>query len=93
MHGFSTVRYTGNSMSPSITVPESRRCRMRANECRLLAERLHAQLAREVMLKAASDYDRMAHEAEQHEIAQGLSHLRAVASELHLARLSVDNPD
>jgi hypothetical protein len=66
---------------------------MRANECRLLAVRLHAQLAREVMLKAASDYDRMAHEAEQHENAQGLSYLRAVASELYLARLSVDNPD
>lgn len=45
------------------------------------------------MLKAASDYDRMAHEAEQHEIAQGLSYLRAVASEPYLARLSVDNPD
>jgi hypothetical protein len=66
---------------------------MRANECRLLAERLHAQLAREVMLKASSDYDRMAHEVEQHEIAQGLSHPRAVPSELYLARMSVDNPD
>lgn len=80
-------------MPPLITVPESRRCRMRANECRMLAERLHAQLAREVMLKAASDYDRMAREAEEHEIAQGLSHLRAVASDLYPARLSVDNPD
>jgi predicted glycosyl hydrolase (DUF1957 family) len=66
---------------------------MRANECRVLAERLHAQLAREVMLKAASDYERMASEAEQQEIAQGLSHLRAVASDLYLARLRADDPD
>ena len=66
---------------------------MRANECRILAERLHAQLAREVMLKAASDYERMAREAEQQEIAQGLSHLQAVASDLYLARLRADDRD
>ncbi|HEY6400605.1 MAG TPA: hypothetical protein VI479_04310 [Blastocatellia bacterium] len=80
-------------MPPSITVPESRRCRMRAKECRILAERLRAQRAREVMLKAVSDYERMAREAEQQEIAQGLSRLRAVASDLYLARLSADHPD
>jgi hypothetical protein len=32
------------------------------------------------MLKAASDFDRMAHDAEQREIEQGLSHLRALAN-------------
>jgi hypothetical protein len=31
------------------------------------------------MLKAAADYERMAREAEQREISQGLSHLRALA--------------
>jgi hypothetical protein len=45
------------------------------------------------MLKAPSDYERMAREAEQQEIAQGLSRLRAVASDLYLARLSADHPD
>ncbi|MFY9686494.1 MAG: hypothetical protein WAJ88_11915 [Pseudolabrys sp.] len=36
------------------------------------------QNAREQMLKAAADYERMACDAEQREIAQGLSHLRAL---------------
>jgi hypothetical protein len=45
-----------------------------------MAERLRVQMAREQMLKAASDYDRMARDAEQREIAQGLSHLRALAT-------------
>ena len=63
----------------SITVPESQRCRTRASECRTIAERLHVQIAREQMLKAAADYERMAREAEQREISQGLSHLRALA--------------
>jgi hypothetical protein len=67
-------------MSLSIMVPESRRYRTRARECRSIAERLRVQAAREQMLKAASDFDRMAHDAEQREIEQGLSHLRALAN-------------
>jgi hypothetical protein len=47
-----------------------------------MAERLRVQAAREQMLKAASAFDRMAHDAEQREIEQGLSHLRALACEL-----------
>jgi hypothetical protein len=36
------------------------------------------QNAREQMLKVAADYERMARDAEQREIAQGLSQLRAL---------------
>jgi hypothetical protein len=53
-----------------------------------MAERLRVQIAREQMLKAASDYERMARDAEQREIAQGLSHLRALATNRYLARWS-----
>jgi hypothetical protein len=73
------------SMSLSIAVPESRRCRTRARECRSMAERFRVHIARDQMLKAASDYERMARDAEQREIAQGLSRLRALATTRHLA--------
>ena len=45
-------------MSSSI-IPESRRSRARARECRTIAERLRVQTARDQMLKAASDFERM----------------------------------
>ena len=73
-------------MSPSIAVPESRKCRTRALECRTMAERFRVQSTREQMLKAASDFERMAQDAEQREIAQGLSHLRALATNEYLDR-------
>lgn len=69
-------------MSPSI-IPESRRFRTRARECRTMAERLRVQAAREQMLKAASDFERMAQEAEQREIAQGLGQLNDFAASQH----------
>lgn len=62
----------------SITIPESRRCRERALECRTVAGRLRVQNARDQMLKVAADYERMARDAKQREIAQGLSHLSAL---------------
>lgn len=62
-----------------IAVPESRRCRVRAHECRTAAERLRVQDARDQMLRVAGYYERMAKDAEEREIAQGLSHLRALA--------------
>ena len=65
-------------MTLSIAIPESRRCRERALECRSVAGHLRVQNAREQMLKVAADYERMARDAEQREIAQGLSHLRAL---------------
>jgi hypothetical protein len=66
-------------MTLSIAIPESRRCRKRALECRLVAARLRVQNARDQMLKVAADYERMALDAEHREIAQGLSHLKALA--------------
>jgi hypothetical protein len=62
----------------SIAIPESRRCLERALECRTVAGRLRVQNARDQMLRVAADYERMARDAEQREIAQGLSHLRAL---------------
>jgi len=41
-----------------------------------MAELVRVQIARDQLLKAAADYERMARDAEQREIAQGLSHLR-----------------
>lgn len=65
-------------MTLPIAIPESRRCRERALECRSLAGYLRVQNARDQMLKTAADYERMGRDAEQREIAQGLSHLRAL---------------
>jgi hypothetical protein len=72
-------------MTLPIAMPESRRCRERALECRNLADRLRMQIARNQMLKVAADYERMARDAEQREIAQGLSHLRALAARQSLS--------
>jgi len=69
----------------SIAIPESRRCRERALECRTVAGRLRVQNARDQMLRVAADYERMARDAEQREIAQGLSHLRALIVRQSLA--------
>lgn len=65
-------------MTVSIAMPESRRCRERALECRTVAGRLRVQNTRDQMLRVAADYERMARDAEQWEIAQGLSYLRAL---------------
>ena len=62
-------------MTFSIAIPESRRCRERALECRTVADRLRLQNARAQMLKVAADYERMARDAKHREIAQGLSYL------------------
>ena len=65
-------------MTLSVAIPESRRCRERALECRTVADSLRLQNARDQMLKVAADYERMARDAKQREIAQGLSHLGAL---------------
>jgi hypothetical protein len=44
-----------------------------------MAKRLRVQTARDQMLKAASDFERMAQDAERREIAQGLTQLKAFA--------------
>ena len=54
-----------------------------------MAERFRVHIARDQMLKAAADYERMANDAEQREIAQGLSYLRALAAARHLPPLKL----
>ena len=66
-------------MSLSLAIPESRRYRTRARECRSMAELFRVHIARDQLLKAATDYERMAQETKQREIAQGLSHLLAMS--------------
>jgi hypothetical protein len=51
-----------------------------------MAELFRVHIARDQMLKAAADYERMAHDARQREIAQGISHLRSLAISRHPAR-------
>jgi hypothetical protein len=52
-----------------------------------MARLFRVHIARDQMLKAAADYERMARDAEQREIAQGLSYLRALAiGHLHNSR-------
>ena len=75
--GFSGCRRP-NVMTLSIAMPESRRCRERALDCRTVAGRLRVQNARDQMLRVAAEYERMARDAEQREIAQGLSYLKAL---------------
>jgi len=67
-----------NAMTVSLAIPESRRCRERALQCRTVAGRLRVQNARDQMLRVAANYERMARDAEQREIAQGLSLLGAL---------------
>ena len=67
-----------DAVTVSIAIPESRRCRERARQCRSVAGLLRVQNAREQMLKAAANYERMARDAEQREIAQGVSLLGAL---------------
>jgi len=66
------------AMSPAIAIPESRRCRRRAAECRMTAVRLRMPDTRDQMLRVAEHYERMGREAEEREIAQGLSNLGAL---------------
>jgi hypothetical protein len=67
-----------DAVTVSIAIPESRRCRDRALECRSVASRLRLQNARNQMLRVAANYERMARDAEQREIAQGVSLLGAL---------------
>jgi hypothetical protein len=74
------------SMSLTVALPESRKCRTRARECRTMAERFRLPIARDQMLKAASDFERMARDAEQREIVQGVTELKALASRRYLSK-------
>ena len=67
-------------MSLTVALPESRRCLTRARECRTMAEQFRLPIARDQMLKAASDFERMARDAERREIALGVTHLKELAT-------------
>lgn len=54
-----------------------------------MAERLRVQTARDQMLKAALDFERMAQDAEQREIAQGLTQLKAFSTSQYGSRPTV----
>ena len=89
---FLSTDLAGRNMSPSI-IPESRRCRTRARECRTMAERLRVQTSRDQMLKAALDFERMAQDAEQREIAQGLTQLKAFSTSQYGLRSTARRSD
>jgi hypothetical protein len=83
---FVSQSFSGDSDKPeaimtlSIPVPESRKFHARACECRTMAQSLRVQSSRDQMLKAASDFERMAQDARAREIAEGMTHLRALAN-------------
>ena len=73
-------------MRTSVPRPESQRCRARALECRATADLFRVDFARHHMLKAAEDFDRIAREAREREIAQGILHLGKLVNDLHTTR-------
>jgi len=44
--------------------------RLRANEVRAVSEQMHDKLSSEMMLRLAADYDRIAQNVEERELAQ-----------------------
>ena len=70
-------------MLQAIALPESQRCRKRAAECRRTAAGLRMPDTREQMLRVAARYECMARDAEEREIAQGLTHLGRLVSRRH----------
>jgi len=74
------------SLVPASLAPESQRCRARARECRALAGRLRVDFAREHMLNAAAGFERNAREAQEREIARGISQLSELVRGLHRAK-------
>jgi hypothetical protein len=72
-------------MLASVPVPESQWCRARALECRVTAQLFRVDFARDQMLKAAADFDGIAREAREREIAEGISHLGKLVHDLHFA--------
>ncbi|MGH6788784.1 MAG: hypothetical protein ACRECC_03785 [Pseudolabrys sp.] len=71
------------NLVPASLVPESQRFRVRARECRVLAGRLHLDFARERMLSAADGFERGARDAQEREIAGGISQLGELVRGLH----------
>ncbi len=71
---------------PALTpVPTSQRFRDRALECRAAASRFRVDFARNQMLKVAEDFERIAQEAREREITQGISRMGNLVRDLHRA--------
>jgi hypothetical protein len=75
--------FAQNPPAPPGPVPHSQHCRARARECRALAGRLRLDSARQQMLSAAEDFERIAYEAREREIVHGMSQLGALMRGLH----------
>ena len=58
-----------------------------------MAERLRGQTSRDQMLKAALDFERMAQDAEQREIAQGVTQLKAFSTSQYGLRSTARRSD
>jgi hypothetical protein len=68
--------------SPEL-VPESERFRAHALECRVLAGYLRDEFARDHVLKAAADFDRIARDEKEREIAHGMVQIGVLMRGLH----------
>ena len=68
--------------SPEI-VPQSQHWLNRARECRMAADRMQQDFAREHMLNAAAAFERNAAESREREIAGGIRQLGTLVHELH----------
>ncbi len=66
-------------------MPASQRARARASECREMAAHFRLGYARRQMLRTADIFERIAREAEQREIASGITGLGRLVCKAHWA--------
>ena len=57
-------------MLPTEHVPDSQRLRARAQECRTMAELLHARTTRLHLLEIAAEYENLSVKAAEHELQE-----------------------
>jgi hypothetical protein len=69
----------------NIPLPESLHYLVRARECRSVAARFRVDFARRHMLMAAAEFERIAENARDRELAGGIAELGARVSRLHQA--------
>ena len=71
--------------SPDLA-PESQHWLNRARECRLAADRMQQDFAREHMLNAAAAFERNAAESREREIERGIGRIGSLMRDLHQGR-------
>jgi hypothetical protein len=69
----------------NIPLPESLHYLVRARECRSMAARFRVDFARQRMLMAAAEFERIAENARDRELAGGIAELGALVGNLHRA--------